>query len=63
MDWSKVQKQHVEAAIRKFIDEKPEPCSYYLMYEGEKLPSKYIRGLAYSIATGEEMTLGGFSGG
>ena len=66
MDWSKVQKQHVEAAIKKFIDEKPEhpePRSYYLMYEGEKLPSKYIRGLAYSIATGEEMTLSGFSGG
>lgn len=66
MDWSKVQKQHVEAAIKKFIDEKPEhpePRSYYLMYEGEKLPLKYIRGLAYSIATGEEMTLSGFSGG
>lgn len=66
MDWSKVEKQHVEAAIKKFIEEKPdhpEPRSYYLMYEGEKLPSKYIRGLAYSIATGEELTLSGFSGG
>lgn len=66
MEWSKVEKQHVEAAIKKFIEEKPdypEPRSYYLMYEGEKLPSKYIRGLAYSIATGEEMSLSGFSGG
>lgn len=66
MEWSKVEKQHVEAAIKKFIEEKPdypEPRSCYLMYEGEKLPSKYIRGLAYSIATGEEMSLSGFSGG
>ena len=46
MDWSKVTKQHVDAAIKKFIEEKPEhpePRSYYLMYDGEKLPSKYIR--------------------
>ena len=66
MDWSKVQKEHVEAAIQKFIEEKPEhpePRSYYLMYNGEKLPSKYIRGLAYSIATGEELNLKGFNGG
>ena len=33
------------------------------MYEGDKLPSKYIRGMAYSIATGEEFSLSGFSGG
>ena len=66
MDWSKVKKEHVDQAIKKFIEEKPEhpePRSYYLMYEGEKLPSKYIRGMAYSIATGEELTLSGFSGG
>ena len=66
MDWSKVKKEHVDQAIKKFIEEKPEhpePRSYYLMYEGEKLPSKYIRGMAYSIATGEEFSLSGFSGG
>lgn len=66
MDWSKVQKEHVDAAIQKFIDEKPEhpePRSYYLLYNGEKLPSKYIRGLAYSIATGEPINLAGFNGG
>ena len=66
MDWSKVKKEHVDQAIKKFIEEKPEhpePRSYYLIYEGEKLPSKYIRGLAYSIATGEEFSLSGFSGG
>lgn len=66
MDWSKVKKEHVDQAIKKFIEDKPEhpePRSYYLIYEGEKLPSKYIRGMAYSIATGEEFTLSGFSGG
>lgn len=66
MDWSKVKKEHVDAAIKKFIEEKPEhpePRSYYLMYEDEKLPSKYIRGMAYSIATGEAFSLSGFSGG
>lgn len=52
MDWSKVKKEHVDQAIKKFIEDKPEhpePRSYYLMYEGEKLPSKYVRGMAYSI--------------
>lgn len=66
MDWSRVKKEHVDQAIKKFIEEKPEhpePRSYYLIYEGEKLPSKYIRGMAYSIATGEEFSLDGFSGG
>lgn len=66
MDWSRVTKQHVEAAIEKFIDEKPEhpePRSYYLTYDGERLPAKYIRGLAYSIATGEDLNLSGFNGG
>lgn len=66
MNWSVVTKEHVYAAIQKFITEKPEhpePRSYYLMYDGEKLPSKYIRGLAYSLATGEDLNLKGFNGG
>lgn len=66
MDWSKVKKEHVDQAIKKFIEDKPEypePRSYYLIYKGEKLPSKYIRGMAYSIATGEEFSLSGFNGG
>lgn len=33
------------------------------MYEGEQLPSKYIHGMAYSIATVEPLSLSGFSGG
>lgn len=66
MNWSVVTKEHVDAAIQKFITEQPghpEPRSYYLIYEGEKLPSKYIRGMAYSIATGEPINLKGFNGG
>lgn len=66
MDWSKVEKEHIQQAIKKFINERPEypePHSYYLLYEGEKLPSKYIRGMAYSIATGEAFDLSGFNGG
>ena len=66
MDWSVVRKEHIEAAIKKFIAEKPkypEPRSYYLIHEGNKLPSKYIRGLTYSIATGEDINLKGFNGG
>ena len=66
MDWSRVNSQHIEAAIDKYIKEKPEhtePIAYYLIYKGEKLPAKYIRAIAYSIATGEEINLDGFSGG
>lgn len=65
MDWSKVKKEHVDEAIKKFIEEKPEhpePRSYYLIYEGEKLPPTYIRRMAYSIATGEDFSLSGFGG-
>lgn len=66
MDWSLVKKEHIEQAIKKFIDERaeyPEPKSYYLKYEGVELPSKYIRGMAYAIATGEPLNLKGFNGG
>ena len=66
MNWSVVTKEHVDAAIQKFLTEKPEhpePRSYYLIYKGEKLPSKYIRGMAYSVATGEPINLQAFNGG
>lgn len=66
VNWSVVTKEHVEKAIKQFIEEKhsqPEPRSYYLEYEGRKLPAKYIRGMAYSIATGEDLNLYGFDGG
>lgn len=42
MDWSKVKKEHVEEAIKKYLEEKPdhkEPLSYYLVYKGVQLPS------------------------
>ena len=58
MDWSKVKKEHVDQAIKKFIEDKPEhpePRSYYLIYEGEKLPPKYIRGMA--LAGSEKVRL------
>ena len=41
MDWSLVKKEHIEQAIKKFIDERaeyPETKSYYLKYEGVELP-------------------------
>ena len=34
VDWSKVKKEHVDQAIKKFIEDKPEhpePRSYYLL--------------------------------
>ena len=66
-DWSVVTKEHVEAAIQKYLVERPEhaePKSYYLMYNGEKLPSKYIRGMAYAIATGSDtVDVSFFNGG
>lgn len=49
-------KEQVDEAIKKFIEEKSEHSklrSYYFMYDGKKFSSKYIREMAYSIATGE----------
>lgn len=65
MDWSRVTKDDIEKAIQQFKEERPDytSCTYYLMYNGEKFPAKHIRGLSYSIATGEKFTVNGFSGG
>lgn len=66
MEWTKVKKCHIQAAIEKFKREDyvyPEPQSYYLLYGGELLPSKFIRGLAYTIATGKKADFRKFNGG
>lgn len=65
MDWSSVKREHVEWAIKKYIEEDfeySEPYLYYILYNDKKLPSNYIRGLAYEFATGEPLNLNGFNG-
>lgn len=65
-DWSKVTRENVINAIARFNREKPdypEPKSYYLIYEDERFPAKYIRGMAYKEAFGEELTSDQYPGG
>lgn len=53
-------------AIQLFLAEKPEypePKNTFLLYEGKKLPAKYIRGLAYKIAYKKEIPKADYQGG
>lgn len=65
-NWNQVTMEDVKKAIRLFeLDnpEHPEPRSTFLLFEGKKLPAKHIRGMAYKIATGQEITKNDYSGG
>lgn len=47
-DWSKVSKEHVLRAINEFQRNNPEyPAtrSTFLLYNGQTLPAKHIRGI------------------
>lgn len=55
LKWNEVTKENVLDAIRTFRNDNPEfppPRNTFLLYEGEKLPAKHIRGLAYKEAFG-----------
>jgi hypothetical protein len=54
--WSKVLKNHIEEACRRYDAGENRPKqptrTTFLIRDGERYPAKFIRGLAYEIATG-----------
>jgi len=65
-DWSKVSKEHVLRAINEFQlgnPEYPAARSTFLLYDGQKLPAKHIRGMAYKLAHGVAIKKDDYSGG
>ena len=65
-DWSIVTRENVIKAISDFLSERPEypaPRSTFLVYAGKKLPAKHIRGMAYKVATGTEISKEDYAGG
>ncbi len=64
--WADITAENVKSAIERFKRETPnhpEPRSYYLVYDGEKLPAKHIRGMAYEEAFGESVSKSEYNGG
>lgn len=65
-EWSEVTKEDVIKAIEKFEEENPEhpdAHSTFLLYNGKKYPAKHIRGMAYRIHFGENISKEDYSGG
>ena len=66
IDWNSITREHVLKAIDLFIKEEinyPGAKSTFLLYNGKKLPAKHIRGMAYKVAYGKEISKQEFSGG
>lgn len=61
-----ITREDVIKAIEIFHAENPEypsPKSTFLIYNGKKLPAKHIRGMAYKVAYGNEISKNDFGGG
>jgi len=66
LNWTLVTREDVIKAIELFLkenEEYPAPRSTFLVYDGKKLPAKHIRGMAYKVATGQEVTKDQYGGG
>ena len=65
-NWMDITREDVIKAIEIFQYENPEypsPKSTFLIYNGKKLPAKHIRGMAYKVAYGIEISKNDFGGG
>lgn len=65
-NWNEVTVDDVIRAIPKFDSEHPEhpePRSTFLVYGGKKYPAKHIRGMAYQVHFGKEISKEDYSGG
>jgi len=67
IDWSRVLKNHIKEACRRYDAEENRPThparTTFLTLDGEQYPAKFIRGLAYEIATGHKLSFNEYSGG
>lgn len=61
VDWSKVLKNHIDEACRRYDDKESRPThparTTFPIRDDERHPAKFIRGLAYEIATGTAVWL------
>ena len=59
INWTVVQEEHVKEACRRYDtgEERPRQSARntFLLFDGKRYPAKFIRGLAYGIATGYEL--------
>lgn len=66
INWMDITREDVIKAIGVFHAENPEyptQKSTFLIYNGKKLPAKHIRGMAYKVAYGKEISKNDFGGG
>ena len=67
IDWSKVLKNHIEWACSRYDAGENRPTyparTTFLIRNDEWYPAKFIRGLAYEIATGAKLSSDEYSGG
>jgi very-short-patch-repair endonuclease len=67
IDWSKVLENHIEKACSRYDAGEDRPThparTTFLIRNGERYPAKFIRGLAYEIATGDKLGSNDYSGG
>ncbi len=59
IDWSVVQRKHVIEACQQYdagiaYPSRP-PKNTFLVFRGNRYPAKFIRGLAYRVATGDAL--------
>lgn len=65
-NWREVTAEDVTKAIAIFEAENPEypePRSTFLLYDGKKYPAKHIRGMAYQVHFGTEISKNDYTGG
>lgn len=65
-NWDEINPNDVIKAIRIFDSDNqkyPEARSTFLIFEGRKYPAKHIRGIAYQVHFGAEISKENFSGG
>ncbi|MBU3198553.1 hypothetical protein LL037_18995 [Clostridium estertheticum] len=66
INWMDITRENVIKAIEIFRAENteyPSSKSTFLIYNGKKLPAKHIRGMAYKVAYGKEISKNNFGGG
>lgn len=65
-NWKDISREDVEKAISFFeanTPDYPEPRSTFLLFNGKKYPAKHIRGMAYKVHFGQEISKNNFAGG
>lgn len=65
-NWIEITKEDVIKAILIFESDNPdypEARSTFLVYKGKKYPAKHIRGMAYKVHFGQEISKNDFAGG